>query len=191
MGGTIGQGLLLAAVVGLTLGAVLLKMTDTAVTVDWASVLAMTGIGAGVVLVVTLLSLPPCCADTAGRTAQGIAEPSAGPESSQHSSSRGAMEERAGIVRAPHSSRPTRRCRDCGRGNPRCAAGTGCRPRAHDAGPPPAGRPGGRYEPDADAAAEGMPVVMWGIDPGLCRHGLRPRGEGTAEELRCLRFPPP
>ncbi|WP_128381367.1 ABC transporter permease [Streptomyces cavernae] len=52
-------GLLLATMVGLTLGAVLLKMTDTAVTVDWLSVLAMTGIGAAVVLVVTALSVPP------------------------------------------------------------------------------------------------------------------------------------
>ncbi|MHB9859374.1 ABC transporter permease [Streptomyces sp. YIM S03343] len=55
----IGLGLLLASAVGLALGVVLLKMTATAVTVDWASVAAMTGIGAGVVLVVTLLSLPP------------------------------------------------------------------------------------------------------------------------------------
>ncbi|MGW1544603.1 ABC transporter permease [Streptomyces sp. NPDC002309] len=52
-------GLALSAVVGLTLGAVLLKMTATAVSVDWASMLAMIGIGAGVVLVVTLVSLPP------------------------------------------------------------------------------------------------------------------------------------
>ncbi|MDX3697567.1 ABC transporter permease [Streptomyces europaeiscabiei] len=52
-------GLLLATMVGLTLGAVLLKMTDTAVTVDWLSVLAMTGIGAAVVLAVTALSVPP------------------------------------------------------------------------------------------------------------------------------------
>jgi hypothetical protein len=52
-------GLLLASVVGLALGAVLLKMTDVPVTVDWASVLSMTGIGAGIVLVVTALSLPP------------------------------------------------------------------------------------------------------------------------------------
>ncbi|WP_210585596.1 ABC transporter permease [Streptomyces sp. GESEQ-35] len=52
-------GLLLASVVGLTLGAVLLKMSDTAITVDWASVLTMTGTGAAVVLAVTLLSLPP------------------------------------------------------------------------------------------------------------------------------------
>ncbi|MFE6284777.1 ABC transporter permease [Streptomyces sp. NPDC057877] len=52
-------GLALAATVGLTLGTVLLRMADTPVTVDWASVLTMTGIGAGVVLAVTLLSLPP------------------------------------------------------------------------------------------------------------------------------------
>ncbi|MFI8484555.1 ABC transporter permease [Streptomyces rubrogriseus] len=52
-------GLLLASVVGLTLGTVLLKMTNTPVSVDWTGVLAMTGIGAGVVLVVTLCSLPP------------------------------------------------------------------------------------------------------------------------------------
>ncbi|MFF7766260.1 ABC transporter permease [Streptomyces massasporeus] len=55
----IGLGLLLAATVGIALGAVLLRMTNTAVRVDWPSVLSMTGIGAGVVLVVTLLSLPP------------------------------------------------------------------------------------------------------------------------------------
>ncbi|MFG2127881.1 ABC transporter permease [Streptomyces sp. NPDC048751] len=55
----IGLGLALASAVGLTLGIVLLKMTATPVSVDWASVLSMTGIGAAVVLVVTLLSLPP------------------------------------------------------------------------------------------------------------------------------------
>ncbi|MFF1657742.1 ABC transporter permease [Streptomyces sp. NPDC058255] len=55
----IALGLLLASIVGLTLGAVLLKMTATPVGVDWASVLSMTGIGAGVVVLVTLLSLPP------------------------------------------------------------------------------------------------------------------------------------
>lgn len=55
----IGLGLVLATVVGLTLGAVLLKMSATAIRIDWSSVLAMTGIGAGVVLAVTLLSLPP------------------------------------------------------------------------------------------------------------------------------------
>lgn len=52
-------GLLLASVVGLTLGTVLLKMTSTPVRVDWAGVLSMTGIGAAVVLAVTLCSLPP------------------------------------------------------------------------------------------------------------------------------------
>ncbi|MFF9000918.1 ABC transporter permease [Streptomyces achromogenes] len=52
-------GLLLASTVGVALGSVLLKMTDTAVSVEWASVLSMAGAGAGVVLVVTLLSLPP------------------------------------------------------------------------------------------------------------------------------------
>ncbi|MFI5570677.1 ABC transporter permease [Streptomyces sp. NPDC051740] len=55
----IGLGLLLASVVGIALGTVLLKMTSTPVGVDWPSVLRMTGMGAGVVLVVTLLSLPP------------------------------------------------------------------------------------------------------------------------------------
>ncbi|MFE1287493.1 ABC transporter permease [Streptomyces sp. NPDC058751] len=55
----IALGLALASVVGLTLGTVLLKMTGTPVSVDWASVLSMTGVGAGVVLLVTLLSLPP------------------------------------------------------------------------------------------------------------------------------------
>ncbi|MET7690756.1 FtsX-like permease family protein [Streptomyces sp. NPDC005483] len=52
-------GLLLAMAVGLTLGVVLLRMTDTSIRVDWPSVLSMTGVGAAVVLVVTLLSLPP------------------------------------------------------------------------------------------------------------------------------------
>jgi hypothetical protein len=55
----IGLGLLLAATVGMALGAVLLRMVNASVRVDWPSVLSMTGIGAGVVLVVTLLSLPP------------------------------------------------------------------------------------------------------------------------------------
>ncbi|MGV9651126.1 ABC transporter permease [Streptomyces sp. NPDC003554] len=55
----IALGLVLASVVGLALGAVLLKMTAQSISVDWASVLSMTGIGAAVVLVVTLLSLPP------------------------------------------------------------------------------------------------------------------------------------
>ncbi|MEU0072200.1 FtsX-like permease family protein [Streptomyces sp. NPDC006332] len=55
----IALGLLLASAVGVTLGAVLLRMTDTTVRVDWPSVLSMIGVGAAVVLVVTLLSLPP------------------------------------------------------------------------------------------------------------------------------------
>ncbi|WP_215448791.1 ABC transporter permease [Streptomyces sp. ATCC 21386] len=52
-------GLVLASSVGLTLGAVLLKMTGFPVAVDWLGVLSMTGIGAGVVLLVTALSMPP------------------------------------------------------------------------------------------------------------------------------------
>ncbi|MDX3641552.1 ABC transporter permease [Streptomyces sp. MB09-02B] len=52
-------GLVLASSVGLTLGAVLLKMTGFRVAVDWLGVLSMTGIGAGVVLLVTALSMPP------------------------------------------------------------------------------------------------------------------------------------
>ncbi|MEU9355096.1 FtsX-like permease family protein [Streptomyces griseoloalbus] len=55
----IGLGLLLASVVGTTLGAVLLRMTSAPVDVHWTSVLQMTGAGAAVVLLVTLLSLPP------------------------------------------------------------------------------------------------------------------------------------
>ncbi|GGS54953.1 ABC transporter permease [Streptomyces violaceus] len=55
----VGLGLVLATTVGVTLGAVLLKMTRTPVTMDWASVLTMTGVGAAVVGMVTLLSLPP------------------------------------------------------------------------------------------------------------------------------------
>ncbi|MFJ8024929.1 ABC transporter permease [Streptomyces sp. NPDC096311] len=55
----IALGLLLASVVGVTLGVVLQKMTSVSVRVDWPSLLSMTGIGAGVVLLVTALSLPP------------------------------------------------------------------------------------------------------------------------------------
>ncbi|MFF7532218.1 ABC transporter permease [Streptomyces bobili] len=55
----IGLGLLLASVVGITLGAVLLRMSDTPVVVGWPTVLAMACAGAAVVLAVTLLSLPP------------------------------------------------------------------------------------------------------------------------------------
>ncbi|MBP5861500.1 ABC transporter permease [Streptomyces scabiei] len=52
-------GLVLASSVGLALGAVLLKMTGFGVAVDWPGVLSMAGIGAGVVLLVTALSMPP------------------------------------------------------------------------------------------------------------------------------------
>ncbi|MEV5428003.1 FtsX-like permease family protein [Streptomyces sp. NPDC052701] len=55
----IALGLALACTTGLALGAVLLRMVDRPVGFDWAAVAAMTGIGAGVVLLVTLLSLPP------------------------------------------------------------------------------------------------------------------------------------
>ncbi|NUT27743.1 MAG: ABC transporter permease, partial [Streptomyces sp.] len=55
----IALGLLLASAVGMTLGAVLLKMTSTPIIVDWTSVLSMTGVAAGIVLGVTLFSLPP------------------------------------------------------------------------------------------------------------------------------------
>jgi len=55
----VGLGLVLATTVGVTLGAVLLKMTRTPVAMDWASVLTMTGVGAAVVAAVTLLSVPP------------------------------------------------------------------------------------------------------------------------------------
>ncbi|MFJ3234427.1 ABC transporter permease [Streptomyces sp. NPDC086787] len=55
----VGLGLVVAATVGFTLGAVLLKMTNKPVAVDWASMLTMTGVGAAVVFTVTLLSLPP------------------------------------------------------------------------------------------------------------------------------------
>ncbi|MFG2893642.1 ABC transporter permease [Streptomyces sp. NPDC048248] len=53
---TLGLGLALGC--GLTLGTLLLTMIDTAVTVDWPVVAAMTGTGAGVILFVTVLSLP-------------------------------------------------------------------------------------------------------------------------------------
>ncbi|MFF6785588.1 FtsX-like permease family protein [Streptomyces sp. NPDC012510] len=52
-------GLALAAAFGLTLGAALLRMTNADVGVDWPSVLSMIGIGAGVVVLVTALSMPP------------------------------------------------------------------------------------------------------------------------------------
>ncbi|MDX3076857.1 ABC transporter permease [Streptomyces sp. NPDC088354] len=52
-------GLVLACAVGIGLGAVLLRMVNAAVGVDWPGVAAMAGIAAGVVLLVTSLSLPP------------------------------------------------------------------------------------------------------------------------------------
>lgn len=52
-------GLLLASAVGLVLGGVLLRMVAVPVTVDWSGVLTMTAVGAGVVLAVTALSIPP------------------------------------------------------------------------------------------------------------------------------------
>ncbi|MEV7615996.1 FtsX-like permease family protein [Streptomyces sp. NPDC089799] len=55
----IAVGLLLAAAAGTGLGLLLLGMTGYPVRVDWTPVLTMTGIGAAVVTVVTLLSLPP------------------------------------------------------------------------------------------------------------------------------------
>ncbi|MGW3325179.1 FtsX-like permease family protein [Streptomyces virginiae] len=55
----IALGLVLAAGVGVALGAVLMGMAAQPVRVDWASVLGMSAAGAGVVVVVTLLSLPP------------------------------------------------------------------------------------------------------------------------------------
>ncbi|MGA5123316.1 ABC transporter permease [Streptomyces pseudogriseolus] len=55
----IGLGLALSTLVGTVLGVVLLRMTATPVQVDWGSVLGMAGVGAGVVALVTLLSLPP------------------------------------------------------------------------------------------------------------------------------------
>ncbi|WP_158239030.1 FtsX-like permease family protein [Streptomyces barkulensis] len=52
-------GLFLAAAGGIGLGAVLLKLVSVPVAVHWTSLGVMTGIGAGVVLLVTVLSLPP------------------------------------------------------------------------------------------------------------------------------------
>ncbi|MGW1379512.1 FtsX-like permease family protein [Streptomyces sp. NPDC002446] len=52
-------GLGLALACGLTLGTLLLSVIESAVTVDWPVVAAMTGIGGGVILFVTALSLPP------------------------------------------------------------------------------------------------------------------------------------
>ncbi|MEV0393062.1 ABC transporter permease [Polymorphospora rubra] len=51
-------GLALAIGVGLGLGAVLMSMVDLSVRVDWTSIGQITGVAAGVVLLVTALSLP-------------------------------------------------------------------------------------------------------------------------------------
>ncbi|MEU9302943.1 FtsX-like permease family protein [Streptomyces sp. NPDC048269] len=55
----ISLGLALATAVGLSLGAVLMRMSNVPVRIDWSSVAMMSGIGTGVALAVTLLSLPP------------------------------------------------------------------------------------------------------------------------------------
>lgn len=54
----IGLGLALATVVGLALGTVLMQMAGVSIRIDWSSVLSMIGIGGGVAVLVTLLSLP-------------------------------------------------------------------------------------------------------------------------------------
>ncbi|MGW6946749.1 ABC transporter permease [Streptomyces xanthophaeus] len=51
-------GMVLAAGVGIGLGSVLMAMTSRPLRIDWLWVLAMTGVGAGVVALVTALSLP-------------------------------------------------------------------------------------------------------------------------------------
>ena len=52
-------GLVLAVVAGLTVGAVLLKIVNEPVTVDWSVIALVSGLAALVVLAVTALSLPP------------------------------------------------------------------------------------------------------------------------------------
>ncbi|WP_433617437.1 FtsX-like permease family protein [Dactylosporangium sp. CA-139114] len=52
-------GLLVASALGLALGALLLRIVVVQVRVDWAGVGVVSGIAAGVVLLVTLASLPP------------------------------------------------------------------------------------------------------------------------------------
>jgi hypothetical protein len=52
-------GLALATLGGLGLGAMLLRMLSRPIAVDWAGVAAVIGVGAAMVMVVTLLSLPP------------------------------------------------------------------------------------------------------------------------------------
>lgn len=55
----IGLGLALASVVGVSLGLVLMQMSSVPFRIDWSSILSMVGIGGGVAVLVTLLSLPP------------------------------------------------------------------------------------------------------------------------------------
>ncbi|MFZ3500066.1 ABC transporter permease [Streptomyces sp. 5.8] len=55
----IGLGLALATVVGLALGTVLMQMAGATIRINWTAVLSMIGIGGGVAVLVTLLSLPP------------------------------------------------------------------------------------------------------------------------------------
>ncbi|WP_330332372.1 ABC transporter permease [Streptomyces sp. NBC_00536] len=55
----IGLALALASAVGLALGSVLLRMTGLPVLIEWNVVLAMVGAGGALVLLVTLLSMPP------------------------------------------------------------------------------------------------------------------------------------
>ncbi|MGR4881865.1 ABC transporter permease [Streptomyces sp. LARHCF249] len=55
----IGLGLGLAAVFGVGLGTVLTRMAAAPVRIDWLSIAGMTGMAAGVVALVTLLTLPP------------------------------------------------------------------------------------------------------------------------------------
>ncbi|MFD7507144.1 FtsX-like permease family protein [Streptomyces sp. NPDC059850] len=52
-------GLALSVAGGLALGTLLLKMVGEKLAVDWAGLAMMTGIGAGVIVLVTLASLPP------------------------------------------------------------------------------------------------------------------------------------
>ena len=52
-------GLALSVAGGLALGTLLLKMVGEEMAVDWAGLAMMTGIGAGVIVLVTLASLPP------------------------------------------------------------------------------------------------------------------------------------
>ncbi|MGW1728687.1 FtsX-like permease family protein [Streptomyces sp. NPDC002306] len=52
-------GLLLSTAAGLALGTMLLQMSLAPVTVNWPAIAAISGVGAGVILLVTLLSLPP------------------------------------------------------------------------------------------------------------------------------------